>query len=76
MTHNPTVEQFPVMPVDITTISLKPCDFFTRNPALDVPQSTQVENRSVLVDNPLPQQETKVGGNDSAACCDSAKPKL
>ncbi|KAJ3546099.1 hypothetical protein NM208_g2167 [Fusarium decemcellulare] len=48
MTHNPRVEDFPVMPVEVSTISLKPADFFTRNPALDVPQSTQATNRSVL----------------------------
>jgi primary-amine oxidase len=59
-THNPTVEQFPVMPVDITTISLKPADFFTKNPAMDVPQSTQRDNRSVLVQDPLPSAEKKV----------------
>lgn len=64
-THNPTVEQFPVMPVDIMTISLKPADFFTKNPALDVPQSTQKENKSVLADDPLPSAETKV---DSRHC--------
>lgn len=34
MTHNPRVEEFPVMPVEITTVSLKPADFFTKNPAL------------------------------------------
>ncbi|KAJ9144700.1 Amine oxidase [Pleurostoma richardsiae] len=54
MTHNPRVEDFPVMPVEITTISLKPADFFERNPALDVPQSTQAVNKSVLAVNPIP----------------------
>jgi len=49
MTHNPRVEDFPVMPSEIITISLKPADFFDRNPALDVPQSTQKNNKSVLV---------------------------
>lgn len=34
MTHNPRVEDFPVMPVEITTISLKPADFFVKNPAI------------------------------------------
>jgi primary-amine oxidase len=57
-THNPTVEQFPVMPVDIMTITLKPADFFTKNPAMDVPQSTQKDNKSVLVLNPLPSTDT------------------
>lgn len=48
MTHNPRVEDFPVMPVEVTTISLKPADFFTKNPALDVPRSRQEVNNSVL----------------------------
>lgn len=34
MTHNPRVEEFPVMPVESITVSLKPADFFTKNPAL------------------------------------------
>jgi primary-amine oxidase len=62
MTHNPRVEDFPVMPVEISTISLKPADFFTANPALDVPQSTQASNKSVLVLNSA--AETSGG-----ACC-------
>ena len=49
MTHNPRVEDFPVMPVEISTISLKPADFFTANSAIDVPQSTQSANKSQLV---------------------------
>lgn len=53
MTHNPRVEDFPVMPVEISTISLKPADFFTANPALDVPQSTQSVNKSVSTDNDI-----------------------
>ncbi|KAJ5901907.1 hypothetical protein N7495_002435 [Penicillium taxi] len=48
-THNPRVEDWPVMPVEKMTVSLKPTNFFMRNPALDVAVSTQVENRSVLV---------------------------
>ena len=73
MTHNPTVEQFPVMPVDITTISLKPADFFTRNPAMDVPQSTQKDNKSVLVQDPLPSAEKKV---EDAHCEPTTKSRL
>lgn len=60
MTHNPQVEEWPVMPVEIITISLKPADFFTKNPALDVPQSKQKDNKSVLVLNPVPTEQKKV----------------
>lgn len=49
LTHHPRVEDFPVMPVEMMNIMLTPNDFFTRNPAIDVPQSTQKFNRSVEV---------------------------
>ena len=48
-THNPRVEDWPVMPVEKMMVSLKPINFFTRNPALDVPISNQTDNKSVLV---------------------------
>lgn len=49
LTHHPRVEDFPVMPVEMLSIMLTPNDFFTRNPGMDVPQSTQKFNRSVEV---------------------------
>jgi primary-amine oxidase len=36
-THFPRTEDWPVMPVDYTGFTLKPVNFFDRNPALDVP---------------------------------------
>ncbi|KAF2489600.1 hypothetical protein BU16DRAFT_553037 [Lophium mytilinum] len=48
MTHNPRVEDFPVMPCEISTLRLTPADFFEGNPALDVPRSVQEVNGSVL----------------------------
>ncbi|WP_037080446.1 primary-amine oxidase [Pseudonocardia spinosispora] len=39
-THFPRPEDWPVMPVDYTGFTLKPVGFFDRNPALDVPAST------------------------------------
>ncbi|RPB26295.1 hypothetical protein L211DRAFT_781996 [Terfezia boudieri ATCC MYA-4762] len=45
LTHNPRVEDFPVMPVEIYTIQLKPADFFTRNPAIDVPSTKNVTSQ-------------------------------
>ncbi|OAL51393.1 copper amine oxidase-like protein [Pyrenochaeta sp. DS3sAY3a] len=47
LTHNPRVEDWPVMPVEIYQVHFKPSDFFDRNPAIDVP-STKNET-SVLV---------------------------
>jgi primary-amine oxidase len=61
ITHNPRVEDYPVMPVEIMSIALKPVDFFERNPALDVPPSLQEVNKSVLVERPL----VKVRGDKS-----------
>ncbi|KAH8807776.1 copper amine oxidase [Xylogone sp. PMI_703] len=65
ITHNPRVEDYPVMPVETMTIALKPVDFFDRNPALDVPPSTQAFNKSVLVGG----QCDVVNGPASRACC-------
>lgn len=48
-THNPRVEDWPVMPAEKMLVSLKPVNFFNRNPAIDVAISSQKDNRSVLV---------------------------
>ncbi|KAJ5280673.1 hypothetical protein N7478_006045 [Penicillium angulare] len=61
-THNPRIEDWPVMPSEKMVVGLKPVNFFTGNPGLDVAASTQERNRSVLVD----------GGNDvslKSDCC-------
>ena len=48
LTHTPRIEDFPVMPCEIITVALKPSNFFSANPALDVPASEQHFNRSSL----------------------------
>ncbi|EXJ84058.1 primary-amine oxidase [Capronia epimyces CBS 606.96] len=48
--HVPRCEDFPVMPAEIIRVSLKPDNFFTKNPAIDVPPSTQASNRSTLIE--------------------------
>ncbi|KAK8131901.1 hypothetical protein PG999_000074 [Apiospora kogelbergensis] len=55
LTHNPRVEDWPVMPVEVHQIHIRPADFFTSNPALDVPSTKN--DASVLV-------------SSSAPCCD------
>lgn len=50
-THNPRIEDWPVMPSEKMTVGLKPANFFTGNPGLDVPVSTQERNKSILVDD-------------------------
>ncbi|RMZ75835.1 hypothetical protein DV737_g5102, partial [Chaetothyriales sp. CBS 132003] len=47
--HVPRTEDFPVMPAETLKVMLKPVNFFTKNPALDVPPSTQTFNQSTLV---------------------------
>ncbi|KAH8895610.1 putative copper amine oxidase [Thozetella sp. PMI_491] len=59
LTHNPRPEDYPVMPCETMTVSLKPSGFFEQNPALDVPQSTQRSNQSILYE----EQQNK------ADCC-------
>jgi primary-amine oxidase len=39
-THVPRTEDWPVMPVERVGFALKPVNFFDRNPALDLPQSS------------------------------------
>ncbi|KAJ6779550.1 hypothetical protein PWT90_05174 [Aphanocladium album] len=47
-THNPRIEDWPVMPSEKLTVGLKPVNFFSGNPGLDVAPSTQDRNKSVL----------------------------
>ncbi|EFX05222.1 copper amine oxidase [Grosmannia clavigera kw1407] len=49
LNHFPRIEDFPVMPVEKVSVVLRPVNFFTKNPALDVPPSSQATNQSVLV---------------------------
>ncbi|OAL02832.1 hypothetical protein IQ06DRAFT_315174 [Phaeosphaeriaceae sp. SRC1lsM3a] len=48
LTHNPRVEDWPVMPVEIYQVHFKPSDFFERNPAIDFPSTKN--QASVLVE--------------------------
>ncbi|OJD17946.1 hypothetical protein AJ78_01977 [Emergomyces pasteurianus Ep9510] len=47
-THNPRIEDWPVMPSEKLMVGLKPVNFFSSNPGLDVAPSTQEKNKSVL----------------------------
>jgi primary-amine oxidase len=68
--HVPRVEDFPVMPCEIIKLSLKPVNFFSRSPAIDVPPSTQQFNQSVLAE-PKGGVEAKVNG-----CCGEGKEEV
>lgn len=79
LTHNPRVEDWPVMPVDIMSVSLKPSNFFSKNPALDVPQSTQGQSCSVLYEDAIAKSRSGSGEKEGCGCEKSevtAKPKL
>ncbi|KAI0173666.1 copper amine oxidase 1 [Hypoxylon sp. FL1284] len=71
LTHNPRVEDWPVMPVEIHQFHIRPADFFTSNPALDIP-STRNET-SVLI--PCCDDKTDAGQvngtHQSSTCCSS-----
>lgn len=62
MTHNPRIEDWPVMPVEKAMVGLKPVNFFSGNPGLDVAVSSQEHNKSVLYD-----EQAKADG----VCCHS-----
>ena len=59
-THNPRIEDWPVMPSEKMTVGLKPVNFFSQNPSMDVSVSSQERNRSVLVEK-----------KDGEQCCES-----
>jgi primary-amine oxidase len=51
ITHIPRVEDFPVMPTEKLSLMLKPADFFSRNPAIDVPTNVQnLASRYIIAD--------------------------
>ncbi|KAK7915132.1 hypothetical protein PG985_012835 [Apiospora marii] len=60
LTHNPRVEDWPVMPVEVHQVHIRPADFFTSNPALDVPST---------------KNETSVLVSGSSSCCDAKDKK-
>jgi primary-amine oxidase len=49
------------MPMERISVMLRPDGFFTKNPALDVPPSTQSFNKSTLHPEPAPAP--------AASCC-------
>ncbi len=47
LTHNPRVEDWPVMPMEKHELHIRPSDFFTANPALDVPSAKNLSSVQV-----------------------------
>ncbi|KIW08673.1 uncharacterized protein PV09_00624 [Verruconis gallopava] len=61
LTHNPRVEDWPVMPVEIHQVSLRPADFFTANPSLDVPSNRNLASK-------LENGSAHTNGNAQTCC--------
>ena len=82
LTHFPAPEDFPVMPAEPMSLLLRPRNFFTRNPALDVKPSycsvpSGVRQGSGLVDGisrlAFGEKETAAAqgrASGEAACCE------
>lgn len=70
--HVPRIEDFPVMPCEILRVAMKPVNFFDRNPAIDVPPSEQVFNKSTLLSEQH-HQPAQAGHIDQTGevCCSS-----
>lgn len=74
--HVPRIEDFPVMPCEIIKVSLKPVNFFERNPAIDVPPSEQSFNKSVLASAHQQGGGEAVVGKEGGVCCVKEASKL
>lgn len=74
LNHVPRIEDFPVMPCEIIKVAFKPVNFFDRNPAIDVPPSTQGFNRSTLLSTPAEEAQQKPEAKEASigsVCCSS-----
>lgn len=58
------------MPSEVIKVSFKPANFFERNPAIDVPPSSQAFNKSVLLSEQHHQggAEAVIDANGKACC--------
>ncbi|KAF4871783.1 Copper amine oxidase 1 [Colletotrichum siamense] len=73
-THNPRVEDFPIMPAEIAQFHLKPYNFCNYNPTNDVPPSNQAFNKSTLFEDAGKEgQKGSCCGADTPAGSTSSK---
>ncbi|KUI59977.1 Copper amine oxidase 1 [Cytospora mali] len=68
--HIPRVEDFPVMPMEMLKVTMRPVNFFDRNPALDVPPSRQEVNCSVGLNGVVDGVAELTVGEGGKTCCD------
>lgn len=59
------------MPCETIKVAMKPVNFFDKNPALDVPPSTQQFNQSTLLSEQHHQGAVEGTLDGSGACCAS-----
>ncbi|TRX89029.1 hypothetical protein FHL15_010048 [Xylaria flabelliformis] len=74
VTHIPAPEDFPIMPVEPITLLLRPRNFFSNNPVMDVPPSfcstpSQVAANGVGVTNATDKISKLAFTNGSGDCC-------
>ena len=70
-THNPRVEDFPIMPAEMAQIRLSPYNFCLFNPTNDVPPSNQKFNKSIEIDGKQKLEAVPKQGS----CCTPAPTK-
>ncbi|KAH0365127.1 putative copper amine oxidase, partial [Aureobasidium melanogenum] len=70
LTHNPRVEDFPIMPAETVQVHLKPFNFCLFNPTNDVPVSTQAFNQSKSYEDTLPSATVTTSGTAKSFCND------
>lgn len=73
ITHFPSPEDFPIMPAEPMTLLLRPRNFFTKNPALDVPPSycstpSQIANNQAVTDDTDKVSTLAIIGNEGQCC--------
>ena len=77
--HVVRTEDWPVMPVEVLSVSLKPANFFEKNPSMDVPPSEQRINKSVEVGAGEAEkhlQGSVEGTVDGCCSTEESQPKL
>lgn len=77
LTHFPSPEDFPVMPAEPMMLLLRPRNFFTSNPVMDVPPSyastpSQVAAGNQGVLNAADKLSKLAFANGSGSCCASS----
>lgn len=72
VTHIPSPEDFPVMPVEPITLLLRPRNFFENNPVMDVPPSYATTPSQVAAKRPAVVDGTDGMSTAVGRCCNGA----